>query len=383
MQVEVPTLAFVPGPGPARIEWNDADGEARAVAGRGCLMDMQRLGIPGVTDRQVVRIARKYGPLRVGRSGRPGAAGRPGGLGAADRAWEDDVDREHWRRSITGEADWADDEGEDERTLDAIFLAGDSAAWEPLAAWRCYGRVLRTLLDIGAELWHGRTVQWEAFADAWSPAGPLLRPLVPPPMLDARGDKVQVDGESVPAPQPARPEARFDPADPAAWEPSDYVRAWWRTWEQAIDEDGRAALNPRQALTWCLAGLARAAGLGAQLAWADAPLRGGQSIPDVPSFVLAPSRDAVYPIDQPWRRSLPTWGVWEVCVSELYGAITAPRDWLGCAECGKFFPLEEGKRRPRRRPQGVDPWYCGDDCRRTAENRRQVRSYERRRAATD
>jgi hypothetical protein len=378
VMLAVPELELVNDSGPARLEWSDEGVTERLVDVRSCLMDLQQLGQPGVSDWDVFQVSKKYGPLRIDRSGRPRAAGTRSGLRSEDRTWEDSEAQWRWlccRLALAvDEFDQAslDQMLEAGGPVDRYLEAGDLVGWEPVAAWRCYGRALRTLLTIGGRLQSSYVVPAESFAYVWTPAGPILHPLPPPPMRDAGGRVVlDEDGEPVPESLPSR--ARFDPAEPASWAPSDYVRAWWRVWGGIIGVDGRPAFDAWQVLLWHLNTLAKSTGPQIQANWE----KGG-----TPTHTLASAAAASYPNDQPLAPSREAWFPWSIAVAQLHAAMGSSRGWLECSECGKLFQLEDDRRRPRRRPQGVDPAYCNPECRRHGENNGQRKRYYERMSAT-
>jgi hypothetical protein len=355
----VPVIKLAKGCGPARLEWSDAQVTERLVNVTSCLMDVQRLGHPDVTDRAVLEVAKKYGPLRITKSGKPGMGEARGGLRAQDRWWEDSEAQLRWQHDILGLAPNALDADEDPFGVD--WGLSDLAAWEPIAAWRHYGRVLRSLLSIAAAVRSGKGVSLTQFAESWSPASADLRPLAPPPMIDKNGDVVREDGMRVPRPMP--PRMRFDPLDPASWEPSPYAQAWWRVAEGTLDDDGRPALNLRKVLSWQLDGLAESTGLRVRLVWPDTLT--GDEAPS-PVYAFAPASGAEYPHDHSWQQSQQHWGLWGVVVAQLHAAVTSQRDRVECDECGIPFPIEEG----RRRPHTGEPAYCGTKCQLAGDYRR-------------
>lgn len=328
-----------PGLGPPRISWSDAGVESHLVTVGSLLMDLQRLGRPSATSGEAVRLARKYGPLRVRRNGCPGRPGDRGALSGGDRTWDTAAGQALWASRWGEPLDWG--LSEDHPRFPALL--DEPAAWEPLAAWHCYGRVLRTMLDIAARLAAGDSVPMSMFADTWAPGSRHLYPLVVP-----------ADVKLAP-----RPEA-FDPSQPACWAVSDYARDWWRVVSQA------EGLTPQAALAWQLGGLAESAGLRLCLTWPDASRQPGGS-PDLgPVYHMAPAPIATYPTAQTVRESQTEWSVWAVAVAQLHAAVASRRDWIECDECAVRFPIEAR----RRKPHAGHPAYCGDKCRLAGETRR-------------
>lgn len=368
-RLRVPIIRAVYPPGPPRLEWSEIDSRNSEHEVGSLLMDLRRLSRAGAPDKEIIELARRYGPLRVGRSGVPGTFSPSAALTGKDRYWEDSQAQTGWADQILGltdpsslsdEGDFSSEEPTSE-DLDYLFEDREPAQWEPLAAWRAYSRVLSTVLGIAGDLEAEREVPLVRFADTWSPATGQLSPL---------------GSWSKPGEPPSRPDP-FDITDPRSWDVPEFAHEWWWELEESLDTSEARTTAARRALSWILNCLADSAGLRTYQVWAEdsqyasesaALSRMNSDTRYIPTYVLAPDPQVTFPTDWPAYPSEISWSVWSVVVSQLHAAVMSKRGWIECDSCGLTFPIEEG----HRHPHSGDPAYCGEDCRRVGNAARRA-----------
>lgn len=359
-RLRVPVVGAAFGDGPPRLEWSDADTPSRTVAVDNLLWDLQRLGRDEAPNEQIILTARKYGPLRIRRCGIPGTALAEDVLTAADRPWEDLETQIAWADARLGVNRLEPLPGygtfEDDPSAGFFVDGTDQARWEPLAAHRAYGRVLRAALRIGADLVAGKGVTLSMFADTWSPAVRL------PPIVPSQ--------EGLP-PAPRR----FAPANPMDWQVPEYALAWWKEIDLSLTASENRPLTLRRAFSWTLDSLATSAGLRIHAIWPEASIENQQATATTSAhekrrpaltYALAPIPLPQYPTDVPVQVSEIEWSVWAVAVAQLHAAVCSTPGWVECDVCGMMFPIGDTKRGPRL----GEPAYCGDACRTDAKNLR-------------